>query len=79
MKAFYYIWLLLLFTATGTFAQDVQFSQFYAVPTHLNPAFVGSAHKPRAILHQRVQWPGLQARYITSFFSGDTWVQKYRS
>ncbi|WMJ73024.1 type IX secretion system membrane protein PorP/SprF [Cytophagaceae bacterium ABcell3] len=66
-------------TVFSSFSQDVQFSQFYAVPTHLNPAFAGSAHMSRGIFHQRVQWPALDARYITSLASTDFWFQEYRS
>ena len=52
--------------------QDIQFSQFYQVPTYQNPAFAGSAHKTRATVHQRIQWPSLDANYVTSFVSFDS-------
>jgi len=61
------------------FAQDIQFSQFYAVPTYQNPAFAGSAHAPRGVLHNRLQWVGLGANYKTVFASGDTYLSNYRS
>ena len=41
--------LVALLTSVGlgvAHAQDIQFSQFYAVPTYQNPAFAGSAHAP---------------------------------
>ncbi|WMJ74629.1 type IX secretion system membrane protein PorP/SprF [Cytophagaceae bacterium ABcell3] len=60
-------------------AQDIQFSQFYATPLYQNPAFAGSAHATRFILHQRLQWPSLDARYITSMFSADHYFEKQRS
>jgi type IX secretion system PorP/SprF family membrane protein len=60
-------------------AQDIQFSQFYAVPTYQNPAFVGSAHAPRGILHNRLQWLRLNANYKTLFVGGDTYLSKYNS
>jgi type IX secretion system PorP/SprF family membrane protein len=60
-------------------AQDIQFSQFYSASLFLNPAFAGSAHGTRGILHQRVQWPSLDAKYITSLASFDTYSQKYKS
>jgi type IX secretion system PorP/SprF family membrane protein len=40
-------------------AQDAQFSQFYANPLYLNPAFAGSQRCPRVNLNFRNQWPGL--------------------
>ncbi|MFL5729627.1 MAG: type IX secretion system membrane protein PorP/SprF [Cytophagaceae bacterium] len=60
-------------------AQDIQFSQFYSVPVFQNPAFAGSAHSVRGIAHQRIQWPRLQGKYITSFMSFDTYAAKYKS
>lgn len=59
--------------------QDVQFSQFYAAQTYLNPAFAGSAHLPRYIFHQRLQWPRLDAKFITTYASADVFSEKYRS
>lgn len=60
-------------------SQDIQFSQFYAVPLYQNPAFAGSAHRTRAILHQRLQWPRLDAKYVTSLFSVDHYLANYKS
>ena len=61
------------------YSQDVQFSQFYTVALYQNPAFAGSAHATRGIVDQRIQWPGLNAKYMTSYASFDTYSQKYRS
>ena len=61
------------------YAQDIQFSQFYANVLYLNPAFTGNSHATRIIGHQRLQWPGLDAHYITSFVSLDHYFNKYRS
>jgi type IX secretion system PorP/SprF family membrane protein len=60
-------------------AQDIQFSQFYGVPLYLNPAFAGSAHATRAMLHQRLQWPSLAGKFTTSLFSVDGYSKKYNS
>lgn len=60
-------------------AQDIQFSQFYSNVLYINPAFAGSAHQTRVIGHQRLQWPGLDAKYITSSFSIDHFFTKTRS
>lgn len=73
------IGLTVLINGQWSFAQDIQFSQFYAVPMYLNPAFAGSAHNTRAILHQRLQWPSLDGKFTTSLFSVDGFSHKYRS
>ncbi len=52
-------------------AQDPQFTQFYANPLYLNPAFAGSARCPRVGLNYRNQWPALNKAYITSSASYD--------
>lgn len=39
-------------------AQDPQFSQSYATPLYLNPAFTGANKYHRLILNYRNQWPG---------------------
>lgn len=61
------------------FSQDIQFSQFYAAPLYLNPAFAGSSLFNRIVFQQRLQWPALDARYTTSLLSFDAFSQKYRS
>ena len=67
------------FLTNSVRAQDVQFSQFYQVPTFQNPAFAGSAHSSRATVHQRIQWPSIDAKYLTSFVSFDTYKPRYKS
>jgi type IX secretion system PorP/SprF family membrane protein len=52
-------------------AQDPQFTQFYANPIYLNPAFAGTARCPRICMNYRNQWPNLPGRYVTYSFSGD--------
>lgn len=68
-----------LFYNTPISSQDIQFSQFYAVPTYQNPAFAGSAFMHRIVLHQRLQWMNLDARYSTSFVSWDKNIDKIKS
>ncbi|MFT4031344.1 MAG: type IX secretion system membrane protein PorP/SprF [Siphonobacter sp.] len=60
-------------------AQDPQLSQFYAAPLYLNPAFAGSALAPRATVNYRNQWPALNANYVTSLASFDTYIDKINS
>jgi type IX secretion system PorP/SprF family membrane protein len=62
----------------NTFSQDIQFSQFYANPLYQNPAFAGSSYMHRVVLHQRLQWMALDARYATSFVSWDKDIEKLR-
>ncbi len=69
-----------LILLTGHFlrAQDPQFTQFYAAPQYLNPAFAGSALAPRVTLNYRNQWPGL-TDYVTTSLGVDHYISKYNS
>lgn len=77
----YKLILIVLFGLQGIYssAQDIQFSQFYAAQTYLSPAFAGSTHQTRGMFHQRLQWPRLQAKYITSMASFDKYYSEYNS
>lgn len=46
-------------------AQDAQFTQFYAAPMYLNPAFTGLTYEHRFTLNARDQWPGVNTAYKT--------------
>jgi type IX secretion system PorP/SprF family membrane protein len=54
-----------------TFAQDPSFTQFYAAPVYLNPAFAGTARCPRLVMNYRNQWPALSGTYVTYAASYD--------
>src|SRR5256885_13790187 len=56
------------------FAQDPEFTQFYANPLYLNPAFAGSARCPRIELNYRNQWPSLTGTFVTYSASYDQHV-----
>ncbi len=60
-----------VFTFATARAQDPHFTQFYANPIYLNPAFAGSARCPRINLNYRNQWPALHRTYITYSASYD--------
>lgn len=60
-------------------AQDPQYSQYYAAPLYLNPAFAGSEGLPRAGFNYRNQWPGLQAQFTTFSAFIDTYLPDYNS
>ena len=63
---------LYLFVSMGaTYGQDPQFSQFYAAPLYLNPAFAGSTFEHRFIANNRLQWPSLPKAFVTYAFSYD--------
>jgi type IX secretion system PorP/SprF family membrane protein len=55
-------------------AQDAQFSQFYANPLYLNPAFAGSVECGRINLNYRNQWPAMGNAYITYSASYDQFI-----
>ena len=55
-------------------AQDAEFTQFYANPLYLNPAFAGTNKCPRLAVNYRNQWPGLSATFITTSASYDQFV-----
>ena len=56
------------------FAQDPEFSQFYANPLYLNPAMAGVTVCPRAIGNYRNQWPSIENAFVTYSFSYDQYV-----
>lgn len=55
-------------------AQDPQFTQFYANPIYLNPAFAGTARCPRMIMNYRNEWPALSGTFVTYSASYDQHV-----
>lgn len=55
-------------------AQDAAFTQFYANPLYLNPAFAGSARCPRINLNYRNQWPAIAGNFVTYSASYDQHV-----
>ncbi len=56
-------------------AQDPQFTQFYANPLYLNPAFAGTARCPRVVLNYRNQWPALSGTFETFSASFDQHIE----
>lgn len=56
-------------------AQDPEFTQFYANPLYLNPAFAGSNNCPRFVMNYRNQWPALSGTFVTYSASYDQHVQ----
>lgn len=62
-----------------SYAQDPQFSQYYASPLYLNPAFAGTGFKHRIALNSRIQWPTLPHAFITHALSWDVNVPEFNS
>ncbi|MCH7402589.1 type IX secretion system membrane protein PorP/SprF [Belliella kenyensis] len=58
MRKLFFLFAYLMFFS-NVVAQDIQFSQFYAAPLYLNPAFAGSSEMTRVGVNYRSQWPGL--------------------
>jgi type IX secretion system PorP/SprF family membrane protein len=55
---------------------DPEFTQYYANPLALNPAFAGSEICPVVHINYRNQWPGLAANFTTTSVSYDQYVSK---
>lgn len=76
MKKLYFI---LFFCSAKLFAQDPQFSQYYAAPLYLNPAFTGTSEDHRFIANYRNQWPNAARGFVTYAFSYDVNLNHYNS
>jgi type IX secretion system PorP/SprF family membrane protein len=63
-----------LFFPQRIFAQDPQFTQFYANPLYLNPALAGSKLCPRICFNYRNQWPNISGTFATTSASFDKMV-----
>ena len=55
--------LMLCFAAMSSRAQDQQFTQFYAVPTAVNPAFAGASVQSRTCMQYRNQWTAIPGAF----------------
>ncbi len=60
-------------------AQDPQFTQFYAAPVYLNPAFTGLTDNHRIAVNYRNQWPSVSKSFQTYLASYDYNLQKVNS
>ncbi len=60
-------------------AQEVQFTQFYATPLFLNPAFTGLTYGHRFSANYRNQWPGIKTTYVTYMAAYDYNVSNLNS
>ncbi|MCH2235878.1 MAG: PorP/SprF family type IX secretion system membrane protein, partial [Crocinitomicaceae bacterium] len=60
--------------ASSAFSQDPEFTQFYANPIYLNPAFAGTHGCPRLNMNHRNQWPSISGAFVTNSVSYDQFV-----
>lgn len=78
MRKLFILTVALLFAA-GVSAQDPHFSQFFASPLTLNPAFTGKFNGLwRLAANHRDQWPSIPKAYVTSSASFDFPIMKSR-
>ncbi len=66
----------LAISAIEAYAQDPQFSQFYATPLYLSPSYTGTVKKSRLMMDNRIQWASLPSAYTTYSIAGDHNYQK---
>lgn len=72
-----FILLLVVFTGISATAQDPHFSQFFASPLTLNPAFTGKFEGVfRLAVNHRDQWPSIPKAYVTTAASADFSILK---
>lgn len=65
----------ILLSGLSVYPQDPHFSQYYANPLYLNPAFAGTSVCPRLIMNYRNQWPSISGNYVTYSASYDQHVE----
>lgn len=77
MKKLKYLVIIILglSTAENLMAQDPTFTQFYANPLYLNPAFAGTNKCARFGVNYRNEWPKLSANYVTYSASYDQYFK----
>ncbi|MFT4683211.1 MAG: type IX secretion system PorP/SprF family membrane protein [Flavobacteriales bacterium] len=79
MRLFIIIWSLLLLTFTTSIAQDAHFTQFYAAPTHLSPAFAGTTVQSRLSTNYRNQWPSIPGAFVAYNVAYDHYAPELKS
>lgn len=83
----FFVKILLIFALVARYndceAQDVEFSQYWAAPLHMNPAMTGISYGPRVALGYRNQWPelgdGFNGGFTTYMAAVDGFIPKIKS
>ncbi len=70
--------MLLLIFPPLLMAQDPQFSQFYANPLYMNPAFAGTSQYPRIVTNYRNQWPKNGNTFVTYNLTWDNYIKSMK-
>ncbi|HNW98097.1 MAG TPA: type IX secretion system membrane protein PorP/SprF [Bacteroidales bacterium] len=70
-----FLLVLIILSGVSLYPQDPHYSQYYANPLYLNPAFAGTAICPRLIMNYRNQWPSIAGNYVTYNASYDQHVE----
>ncbi|HBH25415.1 MAG TPA: hypothetical protein DDY13_18610 [Cytophagales bacterium] len=73
------LWIFILLISFQSWAQDAQFSQYYASPIYLNPGFTGTAKGHRIVSNTRMQWTSLASAFNTYAVSWDVNVDELSS
>ena len=60
-------------------AQDPIYSQFYAAPLQLNPAFAGTTFAPRITINYRDEWAAFEGGYQTYSVAYEQSVERFNS
>ena len=68
-----------VFTTNYAQAQDQQYTQFYANPMYLNPAFAGTSIQSRVAMSYRNQWPALPKAFVSYNVAFDHFVSEINS
>ncbi len=55
-------------------AQDPHFTQFYATPTYISPAFAGTTVQNRFALQFRDQWPSIPGAFVSYNLAADQYL-----
>ena len=76
LKILHYLMIGILSCLNWAFAQDAEFSQYYANPLNLNPALAGNKLCPRITLNYRNQWTSIANGFVTYTASYDMYVEK---
>jgi len=76
-KLIKHIGFIIVFCYSIASAQDIHFTQFYATPMYLNPAFTGANACSRVTLTYRNQWPGINKTYRTYMASADHYLSQF--
>lgn len=79
MRAIFTCFILFVGIIRAAVAQDPEFSQYYAAPLYLNPAFTGTTEDHRFIANYRNQWPNVARGYRTLAVSYDYNLADYNS